>query len=137
VDTYYDTAKRTSEFKARIVATCQQPGALIARISQGHELNANLVHTRISSDRQPPDSQQSDQKAAPSLADRIRIDDIWLITRRVTDHASRRGRAPCTGRRGICLYGYLFANRRANQMKMPCCRLRKRAGWCRSLKRRW
>jgi len=41
----------TAEFKAKIVAACQQPEASIARIAQGHGLNANLVHKWIRADR--------------------------------------------------------------------------------------
>ena len=37
----------TAEFKARIVADCQQPGASVARIALDHGLNANLVHKWI------------------------------------------------------------------------------------------
>ncbi len=42
----------TAEFKAKIVAACQQPEASIARIAQDHGLNANLVHKWIRSARQ-------------------------------------------------------------------------------------
>jgi transposase-like protein len=31
-------------FKAQIVAACQQPGASVARVSQAHAINANIVH---------------------------------------------------------------------------------------------
>ena len=42
----------TAEFKARIVAHCQQPGASVARIALGNGLNANLVHKWIRAARQ-------------------------------------------------------------------------------------
>ncbi len=51
-----DTPKKrrrfTAEFKARIVADCQQPGASVARIALDHDLNANLVHKWIRAARQ-------------------------------------------------------------------------------------
>ncbi|WP_036233978.1 IS66-like element accessory protein TnpA [Marinobacterium litorale] len=42
----------TAEFKARIVADCQQSGASVARIALEHGLNANLVHKWIRAARQ-------------------------------------------------------------------------------------
>lgn len=36
--------KHSPEFRAKIVALSQQPGASIAAIAQAHHLNANLVH---------------------------------------------------------------------------------------------
>ncbi|GGO79902.1 transposase [Marinobacterium nitratireducens] len=42
----------TAEFKVRIVADCQQPGASVARIALDHGLNANLVHKWIRAARQ-------------------------------------------------------------------------------------
>lgn len=42
----------TAEFKARIVADCQQPGASVARIALDQGLNANLVHKWIRAARQ-------------------------------------------------------------------------------------
>lgn len=42
----------TAEFKARIVADCQQPNASVARIALKHNLNANLVHKWIHAARQ-------------------------------------------------------------------------------------
>ena len=44
----------TAEFKARIVADCQQPDASVARIALDHGLNANLVHKWIRASRQQP-----------------------------------------------------------------------------------
>ncbi|TCS34305.1 IS66-like element accessory protein TnpA [Reinekea marinisedimentorum] len=41
------TAKRrkyTPEFRAKIVALCQEPGSSVAAIAQQYGLNANLVH---------------------------------------------------------------------------------------------
>ncbi len=46
----------TAEFKAGIVADCQQPGASVARIALDHGLNANLVHKWIRASRQPSPS---------------------------------------------------------------------------------
>ena len=34
----------STAFKAKIVETCQQPGASVADIALEHALNANLVH---------------------------------------------------------------------------------------------
>jgi len=42
----------TAEFKARVVAACQQPNASVARIALEHDLNANLVHKWIRATRQ-------------------------------------------------------------------------------------
>ncbi len=46
-----DTPKKrrrfTAEFKARIIADCQQPDASVARVALKHNLNANLVHKWI------------------------------------------------------------------------------------------
>ena len=44
-----DTARRTHrtytpEFKAQLVATCQQPGASIAALAGQHAMNANVLH---------------------------------------------------------------------------------------------
>lgn len=33
------------EFKARVVAECQQPGASVAKVALAHGLNANMIHT--------------------------------------------------------------------------------------------
>ncbi len=33
-----------AEFKARVLAECDEPGASIAAVAQAHSLNANLVH---------------------------------------------------------------------------------------------
>ena len=35
------------DFKHRIVAACQEPGASVARTAREHDLNANLVHKWI------------------------------------------------------------------------------------------
>ncbi|MEZ5492338.1 MAG: transposase [Gammaproteobacteria bacterium] len=35
------------DFKHRIVAACQEPGASVARVAREHDLNANLVHKWI------------------------------------------------------------------------------------------
>ena len=42
----------TAEFKARIVADCQQPNASVAQVALKHNLNANLVHKWIHAARQ-------------------------------------------------------------------------------------
>ena len=34
----------TRQFKAELVAACQQPGASIAAIARGHGMNANVLH---------------------------------------------------------------------------------------------
>uniref|UniRef100_UPI0013157129 IS66-like element accessory protein TnpA n=1 Tax=Marinobacterium profundum TaxID=1714300 RepID=UPI0013157129 len=44
----------TPEFKARIIAACQEPNASVARIALDHGLNANLVHKWIRAARQQP-----------------------------------------------------------------------------------
>lgn len=44
----------TADFKARVVAACQQPNASVARIALEHGLNANLVHKWIRATRQQP-----------------------------------------------------------------------------------
>ncbi|GGO83815.1 transposase [Marinobacterium nitratireducens] len=51
-DTPIKRRRFTAEFKARIVANCQQPGASVARIALDHGLNANLVHKWIRAARQ-------------------------------------------------------------------------------------
>jgi transposase len=33
------------EFKARVVAECEQPGASVAKVALAHGLNANMIHT--------------------------------------------------------------------------------------------
>lgn len=48
----------SSEFKAGIVAACQEPGASVAQVAMSHGINANLVHkwirnTKTSSPNQP------------------------------------------------------------------------------------
>lgn len=35
--------RHSSEFKAQVVAACQQPGASLSRVALDHDLNANLV----------------------------------------------------------------------------------------------
>lgn len=46
-----EPAKRTRvrayapEFKARVVAECEQPGTSIAKVARAHGLNANMIHT--------------------------------------------------------------------------------------------
>jgi len=46
-----EPAKRTRvrayapEFKARVVAECEQPGASVAKVALANGLNANMVHT--------------------------------------------------------------------------------------------
>ncbi|WP_010324343.1 IS66-like element accessory protein TnpA [Marinobacterium stanieri] len=51
-----DTPKKrrryTADFKARIIADCQQPNASVARVALKHNLNANLVHKWIHAARQ-------------------------------------------------------------------------------------
>ncbi len=37
----------TPDFKAAVVAACQQPGASVAQIAMQHGINANLVHKWI------------------------------------------------------------------------------------------
>ena len=32
------------EFKARVVAQCQEPGASVAKVAMAHGINANVVH---------------------------------------------------------------------------------------------
>lgn len=39
--------RHTSEFKARIVTSCQQPGVSVSRIALDHGLNANMVRRWI------------------------------------------------------------------------------------------
>lgn len=43
----------SQEFKARIVAACQKPGASVTRIALDNSLNANLVRRWISESRRP------------------------------------------------------------------------------------
>ncbi len=74
----------TAEFKARIVAACQQPEASISQIAQNHGLNANLVHKWIRAARRPdtapappaflPIALHSVQKHASSSGESIRIE---------------------------------------------------------------
>jgi transposase len=33
------------EFKARVVAECEQPGTSVAKVALAHGLNANMIHT--------------------------------------------------------------------------------------------
>jgi transposase len=33
------------DFKARVVAECEQPGASVAKVALAHGLNANMIHT--------------------------------------------------------------------------------------------
>ena len=33
------------EFKARVVAECDQPGASVAKVALAHGINANMIHT--------------------------------------------------------------------------------------------
>lgn len=46
-----ETKKRTrvraypAEFKAQLVAECEQPGASVAKVALAHGLNANMLHT--------------------------------------------------------------------------------------------
>jgi transposase len=46
-----ETKKRTrvraypAEFKAQVVAECEQPGASVAKVALAHGLNANMLHT--------------------------------------------------------------------------------------------
>lgn len=36
--------RHSAEFKATVVAACDEPGASVAAVAQAHGLNANLVH---------------------------------------------------------------------------------------------
>lgn len=46
-----ETKKRTrvraypAEFKARLLAECQQPGSSVARVALANGINANMLHT--------------------------------------------------------------------------------------------
>jgi transposase len=46
-----ETKKRTrvraypAEFKAQLLAECEQPGASVAKVALAHGLNANMLHT--------------------------------------------------------------------------------------------
>ncbi len=75
----------TAEFKARVVAACQQPDASVAGVARDHGLNTNLVHKWIRTTQQPqPSTSPSfipitlptppDQKMNQSPADSIRIE---------------------------------------------------------------
>ena len=48
---YQKRRRHTQEFKARIVATCHEPGASVSRIALDNGLNANLVRRWISASR--------------------------------------------------------------------------------------
>ncbi|WP_417503112.1 IS66-like element accessory protein TnpA [Marinobacter sp.] len=51
----YQRRRRFSrEFKAQIVAQCQEPGASVSRISLDNGLNANMVRRWISESRRGP-----------------------------------------------------------------------------------
>ncbi len=45
-----------AEFKARVVAACQQPDASVAGVALEHGLNTNLVHKWIRTTQQPQPS---------------------------------------------------------------------------------
>ena len=36
--------RHTAEFKAQVLAACDEPGASVAAVALAHDLNANLVH---------------------------------------------------------------------------------------------
>lgn len=42
----------TPQFKAELVAACQQPGASIAAIAAGHGMNANVLHRWLKEHKQ-------------------------------------------------------------------------------------
>ncbi len=42
------------EFKARIIAACQEPGVSVARVALDHGLNANMVRQWIKASRTAP-----------------------------------------------------------------------------------
>ena len=48
---YQKRRRHTQEFKARIVATCHEPGVSVSRIALDNGLNANLVRRWISESR--------------------------------------------------------------------------------------
>lgn len=46
--------RHSPEFKARIVAACQEPGVSVARVALDHGLNANMVRQWVKASRMAP-----------------------------------------------------------------------------------
>jgi len=117
-----------AEFKQRVLAECDRPGASVAAVALSHGVNANLVH-KWRRQRRPVNAANASfvpvrvsELTAPSrLAGVIRVDAVWLAVEPVD---LRLGPDSALAR-VVAVFGaaqphhaYLFTNRRANRLKV-------------------
>lgn len=120
---YQPRRRHASEFKARLVAECQKPGASVSRIALDNGLNANMLRRWVNKARRAGNEPSTTPAfvlvklpaATTTVVEKyhiIRIDEIWLATvpldmRVVKVFGSARPHCAC-----------LFANKRGNRMKV-------------------
>jgi len=81
--------KHSSEFKAKVVAACRQPGVSIAAVALANGLNANLLRRWVVAEEQTQRADRSEPVSAPPA--RLDLDNGLFIPLQVEAPVHRDG----------------------------------------------